>query len=115
MIRTLEKKVSDHNFLWQSSMKRIEAASASGSVQFSKVPIINGAPKAVVVYMQDRNFNSFSSNMIKLSVNEKMKYFASKDPSCSYPFYFDLNICFRDRKIIGTLDKRGPFLESPDN
>ena len=23
MIRTLEKKVSDHNFLWQSSMKRI--------------------------------------------------------------------------------------------
>ena len=28
------------------------------------------AGKAVVVYMQDRGFNSFASNMIKLSVNE---------------------------------------------
>ena len=26
--------------------------------------------KAVVVYMQDRGFNSFASNIIKLSVNE---------------------------------------------
>ena len=35
----------------------------------AKVPIIN-ARKAVMVYMQDRGFNSFASNMIKLSVNE---------------------------------------------
>ena len=34
---------------------------------FSKVPIINVERKAVVVYMQDRNF---ASNMIKLLVNE---------------------------------------------
>ena len=46
--------------------------------------------------------------MIKLSVNEKMKYFASQDPRSSYSFYFDLNICFRARKVIGTLDKRAP-------
>ena len=49
--------------------------------------------------MQDRNFNSFASNMIKLSGNEKM-YFASQDPRSSYSFYFDLNISgpksFRD-------------------
>ena len=29
------------------------------------------ARKAVVVYMQDKGFNSFASNVIKLSVNEK--------------------------------------------
>ena len=32
--------------------------------------IYQRAGKAVVVYMQDRGFNSFASNMIKLSVNE---------------------------------------------
>ena len=35
----------------------------------AKVPIIN-ARKAVMVYMQDRGFNSFASNMVKLSGNE---------------------------------------------
>ena len=35
---------------------------------FSKAPIIKGALKAVVVYMQVRGLNSFASNMIKLSV-----------------------------------------------
>ena len=38
--------------------------------RFSKVPIINGPLKAVVVYMQDRSFNSFASNLMKPSVNE---------------------------------------------
>ena len=59
--------------------------------------------------MQDRNFNSIASNMIKLSVNEKkMEYFASQDPHYSYSFYFDLNIWFRAQKVIRTLDKRAP-------
>ena len=36
----------------------------------AKVSIINGPVKLLWVYMQDRGFNSFASNMIKLSVNE---------------------------------------------
>ena len=42
-----------------------------------------------------------------------MDYFASQDPR-SYSFYFDLNISFLARKVIGTLEKRvpaGPYLE----
>ena len=38
--------------------------------RFLKVATINGPVKAVVVYMQGRGFNSFASNMTKLSVNE---------------------------------------------
>ena len=38
--------------------------------RFSKVPIIDVARKAGLVYMHDKGFNSFASNMIKLSVNE---------------------------------------------
>ena len=34
-----------------------------------KSPDDEWAHEAVVVYMQDRSFNSFASNMIKLSVN----------------------------------------------
>ena len=34
------------------------------------VLIINGLVKAVLVYMQDRGFSSFASNVMKLSVNE---------------------------------------------
>ena len=45
------------------------ARSAPGA-RFSKVPIINVARKAVIVYMQDKGFNSLASNMIKLSVTE---------------------------------------------
>ena len=38
-----------------------------------------------------------------------MEYFASQDPrSASYSFYFDLNIWFPARKVIGTLEKRAP-------
>ena len=37
--------------------------------RFSKVPI-DGPVTAGLVYMHDRGFNSFASNMIKLSVNE---------------------------------------------
>ena len=36
-----------------------------------------------------------------------MEYFATQDPR-SYSFYFDLKICFRARKVIGTLEKRAP-------
>ena len=36
--------------------------------RFSKVPIIDGPCK--LFYIKDRSFNSFASNMIKLSVNE---------------------------------------------
>ena len=36
----------------------------------SQSPDNQRACKAVVVYMQGRSFNSFASNMIKLSVNE---------------------------------------------
>ena len=32
---------------------------------------VNGPIKVILVYMQGRGFNSFASNMIKLSVNEK--------------------------------------------
>ena len=37
---------------------------------FLESPDNKWAPKAVVVYMKERNFNSFLSSMIKLSVNE---------------------------------------------
>jgi len=37
---------------------------------FSKVPIINGPGKLSPFTLKDRGFNSFASNMIKLSVNE---------------------------------------------
>ena len=37
---------------------------------FLENPDNQRARKAVVVYMQDRGFNSFASNMIKLSVNK---------------------------------------------
>ena len=53
---------------------------------------------------------SFASNMIK-SVNEtKWSSLASQDP-CSYSLYFDLNICFRARKVTGTSEKRAPDSE----
>ena len=39
---------------------------------------------------------------------KNMEYFASQDSRSSYSFYFDLNICFRARKVMGTLDKRTP-------
>ena len=69
MIRTLEKKVSDHNFPSVINETDIEAPSASGPVS-RKSQKLTG-PKAVLVCMQDRNFNSFAFNTIKLSVNEK--------------------------------------------
>ena len=39
---------------------------------------------------------------------KQIEHFASQDPVSSYSFYFDLNIWFRARKVIGTLDKRAP-------
>ena len=64
--------------LWENSkwLRIVWALTCAGygdsrpGARFSKVPIINRVRKAVVVYMQDRSFNSFASNMIKLSVNE---------------------------------------------
>ena len=48
-VRALEKKVSDRNFLWHGINETdIEAASASGPVQFSKVPITNGLLKLLL-------------------------------------------------------------------
>ena len=41
-----------------------------------------------------------------------MEYFACKDPR-SYSLYFDLNIWFRARKVIGTLQKRAPDMLTP--
>ena len=52
-------------------------------------PLQLSGRKAVVVYMQGRGFNSFASNMIKLSVNETE--WSSQNPR-SYPLYFDLKI-----------------------
>ena len=64
--------------LWENGkwLKIVGALTCAGhgdsraGARFSKVPIVNRARKAVDVYMQDRSFNSFASNMIKLSVNE---------------------------------------------
>ena len=44
--------------------------------------------------------------MIKLSVNEKNEVFCWPEPALLLILYFDLNICFRARKVIATLDKR---------
>ena len=38
--------------------------------RFSKVPIINEPVKLLLFYTQGRGFNSFASNVTKLSVNE---------------------------------------------
>ena len=54
--------------VWGSGMQLTTALCPGAG--FSKVPIINGPLKAVVVYIQDRSFNSFASNLIKPSVNE---------------------------------------------
>ena len=54
--------------VWRSGMQ-LTSAFCHGAC-FSKVPMINRPHKAVVVYMQDRSFNSFASNLIKPSVNE---------------------------------------------
>ena len=102
--------------LWENSkwLRIVWALTCAGygdsrpGARFSKVPIINRVRKAVVVYMQDRSFNSFASNMIKLSVNEtKWSILLARTGALIF-FYFDLNIWFRARKVIGTLEKRAP-------
>ena len=55
--------------VWGSGMQLTTSALCPGA-RFSKVPIINEPLKAFVVYMQDRSFSSFASNLIKPSVNE---------------------------------------------
>ena len=42
----------------------------AGRGPFLESPDNQRAGKAVVVFVQDRGFNSFASNLIKLSVNE---------------------------------------------
>ena len=63
------------------------------------------AQYAVSVYIKEWGFNSFASNMIKLSVNESK--WSSLDPR-SYSLYFDLNIWFQARKVTGTFEKWAP-------
>ena len=52
--------------------KRTFAGEAGSGTRFSKAPIINGPVKLLlfVVYVEDVGFNSFATNMIKLSVSE---------------------------------------------
>ena len=67
-----EKKEKKPNCLLQSSgvvkhsLLNSQVALTTNLGRFSNAPII----KALVVYMQDRGFNSFTSNMIKLSLSE---------------------------------------------
>ena len=67
------------------------------------------ARKAVAVYIQDRGFNSFASNMIKPSVNEtKWSSLITLGRTCALILYIlDLNIWSRARKIPG-LSRKGP-------
>ena len=73
MIRTLERKSRTITFSGSRQWNGFW-----GCIRFWARSILESsdhqrAPKAVVVYMQDRNFNSFACNMMKLSVNEKWK------------------------------------------
>ena len=60
--------------------------------------------------MEDRGFNSFISNMINLSVNEtkRSSLLAKTRAFILYISNFDLNVCFRARKVTGTFEKRAP-------
>ena len=81
----------------------------SPGARFSKVTIINGPSKLSPFTLKIEVFNSFASNVIKLSVNEtKWSSLLNCQDPCSYSFYFDLNIWFRARKVIGTFEKRAP-------
>ena len=57
------------------------------------------ARKAVVVYMQDRGFNSFASNMIKLSVNDT-KWSSLPGPALLF-------FIFRFENLISGLSRNG--------
>ena len=50
--------------------REVEGSIPVARGSFLESPDNYRARKAVVVYKQDRSFNSFASNMIKLSVNE---------------------------------------------
>ena len=60
--------------------------------------------------MQDKGFNSFISNMTNLSVNEtkRSSLLARTRALILYISNFDLNVCFRARKVTGTFEKRAP-------
>ena len=108
-----------------------------GQAHFSKVPIINGPSKMSPIYIKDRGFNSFASNMIKLSVNETkwssllartgalilyisiwiFDFGPVKLPGLSrnWPLISGyLNTWFGTRKVTGTFEKRtqGPSGQS---
>ena len=82
---------------------------------FSKVPIFNGPREAVVVYMQDRSFNSFASNMIKLSVNEtKWSILLARTSALFLLFRFGYLIsCPKSYRDFGETDPRPQVAFSP--
>ena len=58
--------------------------------------------------MQDRGFNSFASNMIKLWVKEtKWSSLLARTRALIF-LYFDLKIWFRARNVTGIFEKRAP-------
>ena len=74
-----------------SGRSRGRARGALGS--FLKSPDNQRARKAVLVYLQDRGFSSFASNMMKLSVNEtKWSSLLARNCVLILYNYFDLNI-----------------------
>ena len=86
-----------------------DPARSAPRARFSKVPIINGGPKAVVVYVQDRGFNSFESNMIKLSVNETKWSSCSPGPALLF-FIFRFQYLISGPKSYQGIRETGPRL-----
>ena len=108
LVRTLEKKVSDRfsgSHQWNGYW---------GCIRFWARSILEGpdnwrAPKAVVVYMQDRNFNSFASNMIKLSVNEKNEVFCWPEPALLLILLFRFEYLISGLKSYRDFGQTGPW------
>ena len=50
--------------------RKLLSPALSPGAHFSKVPIINGPGKLSPFLIKDRGFNSFASNIIKLSANK---------------------------------------------
>ena len=57
---------------------------------FLESPNNQRARKAVVVYIQDRGFNSFASNMIKLSVNDSPRWSSLLARTCALIIYISI-------------------------
>ena len=121
-----------HNALWQPSWpglpRNVKVANLPFLIGCSKFPLAARpirstvqtwgpflespdnlrARKAVVVYMQDRGFNSFASNMIKLSVNET-KWSSLLARTCALILYISIwKFDFGPEKLPG-LSRNGPL------